>query len=94
MRRARTFGSGAFWTLALGVPATLFALALVAYLDEHLYSIFAWAGTVLGADWDAIASEASARWPEVVGMLVGQLLLMTILVLGGTKALIRKTEAG
>ncbi len=94
MRRIRTFGSGALWTLVLGVPATLLALALVAYLDEHLYSIFAWAGTALSANWDAIASEASARWPEVVGMLIGQLLLMTILVLGGAKALSRNSEAG
>ena len=72
-----------FWTMLLAVPFTAFALSLVAYTTEHLSEMIAWvasvsqATTVGGRDWLLVLT---ARWPEVVGMIVGQIIILTILV--------------
>jgi hypothetical protein len=77
-------------TLALALPAGLLALGILAALDEYLPRIASW---LPGADWNALALEASARWPEAAGILVGQLLLLAILLIGGRKALDRRAQA-
>jgi hypothetical protein len=72
-----------FWTMLLAVPFTAFALSLAAYTTEHMSEMIAWvasvsqATTVGGRGW---LLELSARWPEVVGMIVGQIIIMTILI--------------
>jgi hypothetical protein len=69
-----------FWTLFLAVPFTALSISLAAYLTEHLgemlNSITA-VGTLGGLGWLA---EFSARWPEIAGMIVGQLVIMLILI--------------
>lgn len=71
------------WTLALAVPFTVLALALAGYTTENLGSINAaittWSRETAagGRGW---LVEFAARWPEVAGMVIGQLVLLTILL--------------
>ena len=72
-----------FWTLILSVPFTALALSLAAYTTEHLSEIlsglmrFSQTTTIGARGW---LMEFSERWPEVAGMIVGQLVIMTILI--------------
>lgn len=66
-------------TLVLAVPFTLLGLLGAAYLANHLTDI-AGALTAL-ANWRGVAVEGAARWPELAGMIVGQLLILTILLI-------------
>ena len=72
-----------FWTMVLAVPFTALALSLAAYTTEHFGEILGWfvriseVSTVGARGW---LMEFSARWPEVAGMIVGQLVIMTILI--------------
>jgi hypothetical protein len=82
MRKAQFLA--VFWTLFLAIPLTALALSLAAYLTDHLVEIanamanFGEATTVGGRGWAMVISE---RWPEVAGMIVGQLVIMAILLL-------------
>lgn len=71
-----------FWTLFLAVPLTALGISLAAYLTDNLGRIIndglGAASTLGGLGWVA---EFSARWPELAGMVVGQLVIMLILVL-------------
>lgn len=73
-----------FWTLFLAVPLTALGISLAAYLTDHLAEMVnsliasSVASTLGGLGWLA---EFSARWPEVAGMVVGQLVIMLILVI-------------
>lgn len=73
-----------FWTLIIAVPLTALALSLAAYLTDHLVVItaalvtFGQATTVGSRGWAMVFSE---RWPEVAGMIVGQIVLLIILLL-------------
>jgi len=73
-----------FWTMVLAIPFTVLALSLAAYTTEHLGQILNGMQTVgqvttVGArGWIAVLYE---RWPEVAGMIVGQLVIMITLLL-------------
>ncbi len=75
--------SAVFWTMLLAIPFTALALSMAAYITEHLSEILAWVGsvsvatTVGGVGW---AMQFSERWPELAGMVVGQLIILTILI--------------
>lgn len=70
-----------FWTFALAVPFTILALTGVAYIDLHFSEIaqaiaaFEQSTSVTGRGWVA---ELSARMPEVEGMLIGMIVILTI----------------
>ena len=72
-----------FWTLFLAIPFTALALSALALATDHWAEIayaFTSAGqstSVGGRGW---VLELSARWPEVAGMIIGQLVIMIILV--------------
>ncbi len=73
-----------FWTLMLAVPLTALALSLVAYTTDHYIEIAN--GMVnlsrsISVSGRGFAAEFSARWPEVAGMIIGQLVIMIILLL-------------
>jgi hypothetical protein len=87
MAKLRILSTAVLGTLALALPSVLLALGIVATLDEYLPRISAGLTAALRANWSALALEAGARWPELAGMLVGQLMLLAILVIGGRKAL-------
>jgi hypothetical protein len=73
-----------FWTLVIAIPLTALALSLAAFLTDHLVDIvasmvaFGRATTVGGRGW---IMEISERWPEVDGMIVGQIVILLILLL-------------
>jgi hypothetical protein len=81
---------GAAWIAVLAVPAALLALALAAFLDLYAVELANALMAALRADWQTFAST---RWPELAGMVIGQLLLMAIILMGGAKALAGKPEA-
>jgi len=72
-----------FWTMVLAIPLTALALSLLAYTTEHLTQIstavanFSVATTDGGRGW---VMEFAQRWPEVAGMVIGQLVILTILL--------------
>jgi hypothetical protein len=74
----------AFWTLVIAIPFTLLALAATAYITEHLNAIsqailnFSQASTAGGR---GLVLEFSERWPEVAGMIIGQLVILILLVI-------------
>jgi len=73
--------AGVFWTFALAVPFTIIALAGVAYVDFHFSEItlailnFEQAVTAGGRGFIA---EFAERFPEVLGMAIGMIVILTI----------------
>jgi hypothetical protein len=69
------------WTLILAVPITALALSLLAYTTEHLTQITT---ALVSYSRDAsiggrgIVLEFAQRWPEIAGMIIGQVVLLTI----------------
>jgi hypothetical protein len=77
MRKVQLFA--VIFTLALAIPFTALALIGVAYFTDHVAEI---TSTVTAmANWRGVALEGSARWPELAGMIVGQLLILSILLI-------------
>jgi hypothetical protein len=72
-----------FWTLFLAIPLTALALSMAAYLTEHLgeimfsFQTLSQATSAGGRGW---VIEFAARWPELAGMIIGQLVIMAILL--------------
>ena len=81
MRKAQYLA--VFWTLALAIPFTALAVSGAAYLTDHLSNIatsiasFGHSTTVGGRGWIV---EFAARWPEVAGMIIGQIVIFAILI--------------
>jgi hypothetical protein len=90
MGKVQYYTIGVALTLALAIPAALLALAVAAFLDLYVAEIASTFMTALRVDWQAFAST---RWPELAGMVIGQLLLMAILLMGRARALADKPEA-
>src|SRR5512136_1273821 len=71
-----------FWTLALAIPFTALAISGAAYMTDHLSSIatsiasVSHSTTAGGRGW---VLEFAERWPEVAGMIIGQIVILTIL---------------
>lgn len=73
-----------FWTLLLAVPFTALALSFTAYTIDHAGDIVAAIqdiGRSISVGGRGIGVELSARWPEIAGMVVGQLVIMLILLM-------------
>ncbi len=70
-----------FWTFGLAIPFTFIALAGVAYIDFHFSEItlavlnFEQAITAGGRGFVA---EFAQRFPEILGMLIGMIVIFTI----------------
>jgi hypothetical protein len=71
-----------FWTLALAIPFTALAVSGAAYITDHLSTIatsiatLSQSTTVGGRGW---VLEFAERWPEVAGMIIGQIVIFAIL---------------
>ncbi len=87
MRKVQFLAVG--FTLALAVPFTVAALVGAAWLTNHLYEI----GNIVNGllNWRGLAVEGSARWPEVAGMIIGQVLILSILLLARRNTHIAKS---
>lgn len=69
------------WTLLLAVPLTALALSLLAYTTENLTQIstsIAAFSRDISAGGRGIITEFAQRWPEVAGMIIGQVVILTI----------------
>ncbi len=72
------------WTLILAVPITAVALSLLAYTTEHLTQLttnlvsFSQEASIGGR---GIVLEFAQRWPEIAGMIIGQVVLLTIFLI-------------
>ena len=78
--------SALFWTLALAIPFTVLALSGAAYLTDHLGNI---ATAMASVGRSTVGSnnfliEFAARWPEVAGMIIGQIVIFAILYFART----------
>lgn len=71
------------WTMFLAVPLTALALSLMAYTTDHagdvVNAVRSFSQTVSVGN-RGLGVEFLARWPEIAGMLIGQLVIMAILV--------------
>jgi hypothetical protein len=70
-----------FWTFALAVPFTILALAGVAYVDLHFSAIaqaIADFERATSSGGVGLVSELWARFPEVLGMVIGMIVIFTI----------------
>ncbi len=70
-----------FWTMVIAIPFTVLALIGVAYLTENLIVISRAIGNFtqrLSVGGRGLWIEFSARWPEVAGMVIGMIVLLTI----------------
>ncbi len=70
-----------FWTLVIAIPFTMLALIGVAFLTENLIVISRVIGNFtqrLSVGGRGLWIEFSARWPEVAGMVIGMIVLLTI----------------
>ena len=71
-----------FWTLVIAIPFTALALSAVAYLTENMGQItqsITDLSTSTSVGGRGLLLELSGRWPEIAGMVIGQLLIFTIL---------------
>jgi len=72
---------GVFWVFALALPFTIIALAGVAYVDLHFSLIvqsIAEFGQSITAGGRGLVAETAQRMPEVLGMLIGLIVMLTI----------------
>ena len=72
---------GVFWMFALALPFTIIALAGVAYVDLHFSQIVQSVvefGQVVTAGGRGLIAETAQRFPEVLGMLIGLIVMLTI----------------
>lgn len=72
---------GVFWVFALAVPFTIIALAGVAYVDLHFSQIMQSLvefGQGVTAGGRGLVAETAQRLPEVLGMLIGLIVMLTI----------------
>jgi ABC-type nickel/cobalt efflux system permease component RcnA len=72
---------GVFWVFALALPFTIIALAGVAYVDLHFSQIvqsLVEFGQSITAGGRGLVAETAERFPEVLGMLIGLIVMLTI----------------
>ena len=75
--------SAVLWTLLLAVPFTVLSLSMAAYTTEHLSELTYWfAETSRTSSFTGrgLLVEFSARWPELMGMVVGQIIILIIVI--------------
>ena len=67
--------------ILIAVPFTFAAVVAIAFLDENIIAIGQGIVSVTNIDWSALSVEGAARWPELAGMVIGQILLMVFIYL-------------
>ena len=70
-----------FWTFVIAIPFTILALIGVAYLTENLTQIINAISKFsrdISVGGRGLVLEFSARWPEIAGMVIGMIVILTI----------------
>ena len=73
-----------FWTLLLAVPLTALTLSITAYTTENLTRISTTLYTFsrdITAGGRGLVLEIAQRWPEVAGMIIGQIVILLIFII-------------
>lgn len=73
----------AFWTFALALPFTILALAGISYVDLHFSEIARSISNFereISSNGAGLALELWARSPEVLGMVIGMIVILTIYI--------------
>ena len=85
MRKVQFFAT--FWTFIIAILFTILALIGTAYLTEHL-NLFMSAldnfSRNISVGGRGLVLEFSARWPEIAGMVIGMMVLLTIFLFAQT----------
>jgi hypothetical protein len=68
----------AFWTLALAIPFTALAVGMLIFFNDLLPDMIR-SINLPGFDWRGLTIEGSARWPEIAGMIIGQLVILALI---------------
>ncbi len=79
MRKVQ-FAAGV-WTILLAIPFTILALLGTAYITENLTQIINAITSFsrqISVGGRGLLVEFSARWPEVAGMVIGMIVILTI----------------
>jgi len=79
MRKVQFFAS--IWTIVIAIPFAILALLGAAYLIENLTQIIKIISDFsreISVGGRGLVLEFSARWPEVAGMVIGMIVLLTI----------------
>ena len=79
MRKVQLFAS--FWTIGIAIPFTFLALFGAAYITEHLTQIINLITKFsrdISVGGRGLVLEFAARWPEVAGMVIGMIVILTI----------------
>jgi hypothetical protein len=71
---------GIFWTLALAIPFTALSVGILIFMNDTLPKLVR-SITFPSIDWRGLAVEGAARWPEVAGMIIGQLIILALIPL-------------
>ncbi|MGD2058134.1 MAG: hypothetical protein PVF85_01070 [Anaerolineales bacterium] len=66
------------WYAALAIPAVALSVLVVGLLDDYMSS---WIQALVGVRWESLALEGSARWPELVGMIVGMVVIWGLIIM-------------
>jgi hypothetical protein len=72
-----------FWTLVIAIPFTALALSATAYITENLEAILRALislSTSVSVSGRGFVLEFAERWPEIAGMVIGQVVILTILL--------------
>ena len=75
------------WTFIVAIPFTALALLGVAWLTNHLTDILLAIGGYsrdISVGGRGLFIEFSARWPEIAGMVVGMIVILTIYLFAQT----------
>ena len=67
--------------ILIAIPFTTGAVLGLAFLDENMITIGQGISSIEIIDWSALRVEGAARWPELAGMVIGQILLMVFIYL-------------
>jgi hypothetical protein len=59
-------------TLGLSVPFLVLGILGAAWLTQNLTQLATTIATAAALDWGRLALEGWSRWPEVLGMIIGQ----------------------
>jgi len=73
--------TASFWTLLLAIPFTILALIGTAYVSDHLIQIangISRLSREISVGGRGLVLEFSARWPEIAGMVIGMIVILTI----------------
>ncbi len=73
--------TASIWTLVIAIPFTVLALIGVAYLTENLTAIYRLISEFsrnISVSGRGLLIEFSARWPEIAGMVIGMIVILTI----------------